>query len=117
MAEGRGQTPGDLMSMSKPTDGELGQEGLSFANALRDCLVCGAIWLSPDQRSVTLTREAAHLLGLDPEQALQTPLTSLPEPLQAIAREVFSSASPVTERDLELRVPGRAPLLLRVSAS
>jgi two-component system, NtrC family, sensor histidine kinase HydH len=102
--------------MSKATDGELGQEGLSFANALRDCLVCGAIWLSPDQRSATLTREAAHLLGLDPVQGLHTSLSSLPEPLQAIAREVFSSATPVTERELELRVPGRAPLLLRVSA-
>ncbi len=104
------------MSMTKPTDSEPGHEGLGFANALRDCLACGVIWFGPHQPHATLTREAAHILGLDPEGAPHTPLTALPEPLHAIARQVLVSACPVSEREFQWCPPVGAPLSLRVSA-
>ena len=103
------------MPVSRPTNSEPGQEGLSFANALRDCLVAGVIWLSPNRQSATLTGEAARLLGCAGEQGLHTSIASLPEALQSVARELFGSYKPLPERELELHSPGQGPLVLRVS--
>ncbi|PWU16022.1 MAG: hypothetical protein C5B50_14205 [Verrucomicrobia bacterium] len=94
---------------------EPGQDGMSFANALRDCLACGISFLHGGKQTALLTREAAQILGLGPDQSLDAPLEALPKPLQEIARESISSGSLISERQIELGGHANGSVL-RVSA-
>jgi two-component system sensor histidine kinase HydH len=93
-----------------------GQEGLSFANALRDCLVCGLILINGNTKTVRLTPAAAQILGLNPGEAPDAAYALLPEPLRKIAAEALASGRPVAERLLELESATRGTLTLRLSA-
>ena len=93
-----------------------GQEGLSFANTLRDCLVCGVIIVDSRQRVASLTSEAAEILGSEPGQkASPHSLAELPAPLQQIVCESLAAGQPLAHRRLELTVAGHGPLALSVS--
>ena len=95
---------------------KLGQEGSSFANALRDCLVCGISFVSGGRQTALLTREAAQILGLGPGQTLNGPLELLPQPLRVIVQEALSAGEPITDREVQTNVAGQGAHTLRVSA-
>lgn len=94
-----------------------GQEGLSFADALRDCLVSGVILIDGGHNITLLTPEAQQILGLEPAPPRTFPFEALPVPLQKIAREALSSGRPLTARKVELKPNRRGPLTLRVTAT
>ena len=109
------EEPAD-MSTNKPGKDEESQEGLSFANLLRDCLACGIIIINGKKKIVTLAGDAKKLLGLKARQALPQPLEILPAPLATIVRSTLSSGKLMADRRLELAVAGSQPLALAVSA-
>ena len=102
--------------MSKPAKTEQGQEGLSFANVLRDRLVCGVILIDGGRKVTALTGQAKYLLGLNPEQATLPAFEALPAPLQTIIREALSSGKALADRQVELNTDGRGTVTLRLSA-
>jgi two-component system sensor histidine kinase HydH len=104
------------MSTKKPAKTEAEQEGLSFANALRDLSVCGIILIDGQNRITTLTEGARQILGLKEEQTSRATLEVLPAPLQKIIRETLSSGRRVADRQVDLPAAGRGVVTVRVSA-
>lgn len=89
-----------------PEEPKEGQEGLSFADTLRDCLVCGVVVVDNQRRIASLTTEAAHILGLEPgRHAFPQSLADLPAPLQRVVQECFTASEPTSPRRLELALP------------
>ena len=105
-----------VMSANQPGKDAESQAGLSFANTLRDCLVCGVIIIGRNRKVTTLSPEAAHILGLNPSQVLNAPIEVLPQPLREIVCEALSSGEPIADRQFEMSGAGRGTLTLRVSA-
>src|SRR5258706_3140619 len=103
------------MSMNKPGKDDESQERLSFANLLRDCLVCGIIIIDEKKKIVTLAGEAKKILGLKPRQTLPQTLEILPAPLAKIVRSTLASGKLINEREVEFISDGRQPLSLAVS--
>ena len=103
------------MATNKPGNNEEGQEGLSFASLLSDCLVCGIIIINEKKKVVTLAGEAAKMLGLKARQTLPQPLEILPAPLAKIARSTLASGRIVKDRRVEIPIAGTGPLALAVS--
>ena len=54
--------------MEKPGKSGQGQEGLSFANALGECFVCGLILVDNAGQIAALSSDAARILSLEPAQ-------------------------------------------------
>jgi len=101
--------------MNKPAIIEEAQEGLSFANVLRDRLVCGVL-LIDDQETVTaLTGQAHRLLGLSPEPTTLPAFEVLPAALQTFVRETLSSGKVVADQQIELKAGDRETAILRIS--
>jgi signal transduction histidine kinase len=101
-----------------PTDqaGATGRapEGVGDTTLLRNWLICGALLVDSSQQVTILTPEAASLLGLSGEPNAQAPLQSLPAPVQEIVR--LATRSTVSDRRVELSVPHRGPVSVRLSA-
>lgn len=91
-----------------------GQAGASFANALRDRMVCGLILINERRQITTLSGEIQHLLGAKP--APPWALEALPLPLQKIAQEVLASGQSVASRTVTLPVSGRDAVAFVLSA-
>ena len=102
--------------MNKPANIEQTQEGLSFANVLRNRLVCGVILIDGGRKVAALTGQATHLLGLNPEQTTLPAFEALPAPLQTIVRETLASGKAPADRQVDLKADGRGTITLRVSA-
>jgi hypothetical protein len=83
---------------------EQGHEGLSFANAMRESLLCGVLCIDGRRQAVSLTGEAAALLGL-PASTEPLPLEVLPAPLLEWVR---AAGAPAQAPPHELTQPGRA---------
>jgi two-component system sensor histidine kinase HydH len=104
------------MSKKEPAKTDVGQEGLSFANALRDLSVCGVILIDGQNKITTLTEEARQILDLNEEQTSRATLEALPAPLRKIVRETLSSGRRVAGRQVDLKTSGRGVVTVRVSA-
>ena len=89
--------------MHTPAKTEQAQNGLSFANVLRDRLICGVILIDGSQQVAALAGQARHLLGLNPEQPALPAFEDLPAPLQAIVRETLASGKALADRQIELQ--------------
>jgi nitrogen-specific signal transduction histidine kinase len=105
------------MSLETPGSNESGTEALSFANTLRDCLVCGALFVDGSLATAALSPETARLLGLGSEGGLDVPFGRLPARLQEIVREALASGRPIAQRQVDLQAPSGAILALCVSAA
>jgi len=104
------------MSTNKTGKEEESQEGLSFANLLRDCLVSGIIVINEKKKIVTLAGEAKKILRLKPRQTLPQPFEILPAALAKIVHSTLASAKIINNREVELTIDGNQPLALAVSA-
>ena len=104
------------MSTNEPAKTETEQDGVSFANALRDFSVCGIILVNGRNRITTLTEEARQILGLKKKQASEAGVGVLPAPLRKIIRETLSSGRRVGGREVDLPVAGGGVVSVRVSA-
>jgi two-component system sensor histidine kinase HydH len=102
--------------MNKPAIIEEAQEGLSFANVLRDRLVCGVILIDGKQKVMALTGQANRLLGLSPEPATLPAFEALPTALQTLVRETLSSGQALADRQIDLQTDNRGTITLRISA-
>ena len=102
--------------MTKPAKVEQTQDGLSFANVLRDRLFCGVILIDGNQEVAALGGQAGHLLGLKPEQTALPAFPDLPAPLQAIVRESLASGKALADRQVDVPAEGRGSANLRISA-
>jgi len=102
--------------MNKPASIEEAREGLSFANVLRERLVCGVILLDGKERVTALAGQANRLLGLSPEPAALPAFAALPAPLRTLVREVLSSGQARADQQLELKTGDRGTVNLRISA-
>lgn len=102
--------------MNKPAIIEEAREGLSFANVLRDRLVCGVILIDGGEKVTALTGQANRLLSLSPEQATLPVFDALPAPLQALVRETLSSGKAPADQQIDLQSDDRGTVTLRISA-
>lgn len=102
--------------MNKPARIEEVREGLSFANVLRDRLVCGVILIEGKEKVAALAGQAKHLLGLDPDQAALPVFEALPAAVQAIVRETLASGQAPAGRQVELKAGSRGRITLHLSA-
>ena len=103
------------MSASKLSKPQPGPAGLSFANALCDCLACGVIVIDAAKKLVTVTAPAAKMLGLKTGRVPPLSLQSLPTDLQKLVRETMSTGSPLAGHILALAIPGHKPTTVRLS--
>ncbi len=104
-----------VMSASMPSKPLPGPEGLSFANALCDCLACGVIVIDAGKKLVTMTAPAAKMLGLKTGLVLPLSLQLLPAELQKLVCETMSTGSPLVDHLLILAIPGHKPATIRLS--
>jgi signal transduction histidine kinase len=88
--------PNDL-----PAQPETGPEGLNFATALSDCLLCGVVVLDSANRVSTCTAEARAILGLA-DDARPIALADLPAAVCSLVEQVRASAAPAASRPLEV---------------
>ncbi|MGA2863963.1 MAG: ATP-binding protein [Verrucomicrobiota bacterium] len=104
--------------MSQENTGNLaqGQPEPGLADPLRACFRFGVILIEAEKESVTLTGQAARILGLGPAPELRCPLATLPAPLQKVIQEILSSGQPFADRQIELAGPGAGALNVRLSA-
>ena len=102
--------------MNKPAIIEEAQEGLSFANVLRDRLVCGVILIDGKEKVTALTGQANRLLGLSPTQVTLPAFEALPAPLQTLVRESLSSGKALADQQIDFQADGRGTTTLRISA-
>ena len=105
-----------VILMNKPAINEEAQEGLSFANVLRDRLVCGVILIDDQKKVTALTGQANRLLGLSPEQKTLPAFEALPAPLQTLVRETLSAGKAPADQQIELQAGDRGRVTLRISA-
>jgi signal transduction histidine kinase len=92
------------------------RDAFGFATVLGDKLISGVIFLDADQKVATLTAEAQQILGFKAERSLSTSLEALPAPLAEAARELSRSGEVAGSRELNLDVPRRGLIKVRVSA-
>jgi signal transduction histidine kinase len=102
--------------MNKPASIEEAQAGLSFANVLRDRLICGVILIDGTGKITALTGQASRLLGLPPEQAALPAFEALPAALQTLVRETLASGKAPADQQIELQTNGRGTVTLRIGA-
>jgi signal transduction histidine kinase len=102
--------------MNKPAIIEEAQEGLSFANVLRDRLVCGVILIDGKHKVTALTGQANRLLGLSPKAATLPAFEALPAAFQTLVRETLSSGQALADRQIDLQTDNRGTITLRISA-
>jgi two-component system sensor histidine kinase HydH len=101
-----------------PTDDEgktgLGSHGSGDTTLLRNWLVSGAVLVDGQERISVITPDAATLLGvtIDPEARLG--LGTLPLAVQELVRAAADTS--VADRRIELSVPGRGTVMVRLSA-
>jgi two-component system sensor histidine kinase HydH len=95
---------------------ETGQEGLRFANALRDVFVCGVILVDPQKSVAFLTDEARRMLGLSVQPNPAVLLKVLPAPLQEVVRETLAAGKPLASHQVEVEAAGRGVITLHVSS-
>ncbi len=91
-------------------------EALNLTSALHDCLACGVLVVDARGCLVACTPKAALLLQLPAGSVAQGPLSLLPEPLQAIIREVVSTKATLPDQSVSLPSPSGSPTDLHVSA-
>jgi signal transduction histidine kinase len=91
-------------------------EGLSFANALHDCLVTGVILVGGKKKVASLNDRAKELLGLNPDRPGLPALAALPAALRAMVREARASGRSPADRQFELKTGRRGPITLRAGA-
>jgi len=96
--------------MQKPDAGETA----SLASVLHACLSAGVIIVDEREQILCCSPEATRLLHLPPEQIVGCELSTLPAPLQEIARQVANSGRAVGPRVLNLT--GNDASNFRVSA-
>jgi signal transduction histidine kinase len=103
------------MPTHKPGQIEDRQDGLAFASAMRDCLVCGLAVLDPQGPTLALNGEAEKMLGLpsNPGQALALDL--LPVPLPQTIRRLLSDRQPTDSLQVDLTIQKRGPITLNLS--
>ena len=101
--------------MNKPAMMEESQQGLSFANLLRDRLVCGVILIDGQEKVIALTGQASRVLGLSAEQATQPAFAALPTAIQTLVRETLSSGQAPADQQFDLQAGDRGTVTLRIS--
>jgi len=94
---------------------ESGRNGLGFANALRDFLVSGIVFIDDEQKVAALTSEARQILASDSPPPLSA-LQPLPPALAEMAREAAASGAPTNNRELEFHVHNRGMIRVRACA-
>ena len=102
--------------MNKPASIEEAPEGLSFANVLRDRLVCGVLLIDGKEKVTAVTGQASRLLGLSPEPATLPAFEALPAPLQTLVRETLASGKALADHEIDLKADDRGTVTLRISA-
>ncbi len=89
---------------------------MSLATVLRGCLGAGVVFVAPSSRFITLTPEAAELLGL-PQQGNGNPAwDSLPAPLQERAAEALRAERPMLHQPVKIPSTSGQSLTLDVCA-
>jgi two-component system sensor histidine kinase HydH len=101
--------------MNKPASIEEAQTGLSFANVLRDCLVCEVILVEGKEKVTALTGQANRLLGLRSEPATLPAFEALPTLLQTLVRETLSSGKALADQQIDLKADSHGTVTLRIS--
>jgi signal transduction histidine kinase len=86
---------------------------VSFASALRDCVVTGWLLFDPQLQSASCTEEARQMLGLPPGTGPRVNGELVPLPLRELAREVASVGRPIENRQVCVVVRPRRTLTLR----
>src|SRR4051794_40790644 len=109
--------PGHHMPSNSQGAGGEGQDGLDFANVLRDCLSCAVINVDGQRKVGGMNVQAENLTHLRVDQVVGQAVEILPAPLQAIVNETFSAARPVPDRQIILRDAARGELAIQVSAT
>ena len=103
------------MSTTAPAKPEASHEGITFASALRDVLVCGLIVVDARQRLTFISDEARRSLCLSSSAESGASTQALPEPLRRLIDESLTAGKPVAGRDIELEADGREAVTARVS--
>jgi signal transduction histidine kinase len=89
--------------------------GLGFDRILRESIACGIIVLE-GSRIVTLTPEAAQILGLNPEPAANATAAMLPAPVREIIKECAAAGPHEFRRQIDLAAPRQSPVIVSVRA-
>jgi two-component system sensor histidine kinase HydH len=92
----------------------LGSESSGDTTLLRNWLVSGAILLDGQERISVITPDAATLLGITIDPQAELGLEVLPLAVQEVVRAAANTA--VADRRIELSVPGRGTVMVRLSA-
>jgi two-component system sensor histidine kinase AtoS len=103
--------------MSSPGTGksDKAQQSRGLATAVRESLAPGLLLVDPEGQSATLSPEAAGILGRP--GVSECPASELPGTLMAVAREVSAGGAKSATRDLQLNLPVRGLVDLRVTAA
>ncbi len=104
------------MSAHHPGKDAAGQEGVSFATALRDCLATAVILIDARREITGLTQEAAQIFGLNTAHTDKASLDDLPAPISEVVRESMTAGKPITNRQIEIRASSKRTLSLCISA-
>jgi signal transduction histidine kinase len=91
------------------------QTGFGFDRIIREAVACGIIVVE-GAHLLTLTPEAAQILGLAPAQPSAS-TSILPPAIRKIAEECASAPEPELRRHLDIKVAGRGPVALSVRAT
>ena len=102
--------------MKNPAIIEEAPEGLSFANVLRNRLVCGVILIDGKEKVTAVTGQANRLLGLSPEQTTPPTFAALPAPIQTLVRQTQSSGKTLADQQIDLKSKDRETVTLHISA-
>jgi signal transduction histidine kinase len=76
--------------------------GLSFTDALRDCLNAAVITVNQDQVVTTFNSQAEKLTHLCANQVLNHSVQRLPPELRKLAQKTLKSGTPVQDREMSL---------------
>jgi signal transduction histidine kinase len=103
------------MPINNPNGSNEREESWSVADMLRDCFLCGVVVVHGPNQSVTLSADAAQILGWESLPKAQRPIEALPEALRTLARDLVSSGKIPVESTLELEIPERGVFPVRVT--
>lgn len=103
------------MSATKAGKPEMGQKARGLVTAMRQCLSPGLLLVEARGQKVTLSPEAAAILGRPGISECR--VDDLPPPLVAFARNLSLPGTAWKNRDLQLNLPGRGYVDVRVNAA